>query len=171
MTISFLGGFTACVGLAAMLSSQQPPAPEGVRNYTRIDATFACAGATPASSIPALKEQGFASIINFRMADEPGADVEGAKAAAEKAGIKYIHLPFRTPTNEVADAFLKAVTDKANQPALVHCAGANRAASMWMIKRMKVDGWDAERAAKEAEQLGMTSPNLKQFAIEYATKK
>ena len=40
---------------------------------------------------------------------------------------------------------------------------------MWMVKRLVVDKWDVDRAAAEATALGMTSPVLKQFAIDYAT--
>ena len=39
---------------------------------------------------------------------------------------------------------------------------------MWMIKRLSVDHWEAERAYTEAAALGLTSPALKQFAIDYA---
>jgi hypothetical protein len=33
---------------------------------------------------------------------------------------------------------------------------------------MAVDHWDVDRAAKEATDLGMNNPKLKQFAIDYA---
>ena len=65
------------------------------------------------------------------------------------------------------DSFLKAVTDAKNQPAFVHCASGNRAAAMWMIKRMQVDKWDAERAGTEAAALGLTNGALKTFAVQY----
>jgi hypothetical protein len=39
---------------------------------------------------------------------------------------------------------------------------------MWMIKRLVVDHWDADRAAQEAKALGMTSAALQQFAVNYA---
>ena len=67
----------------------------------------------------------------------------------------------------VADIDLKAVTDTKNQPAFVHCASGNRAAAMWMIKRMQIDKWDAERAGTEAAALGLTNGALKTFAIQY----
>jgi protein tyrosine phosphatase (PTP) superfamily phosphohydrolase (DUF442 family) len=60
------------------------------------------------------------------------------------------------------------VTDPANQPAFVHCASGNRAAALWMVKRLLVDGWDADRAASEATALGMSNPALKQFALDYS---
>jgi protein tyrosine phosphatase (PTP) superfamily phosphohydrolase (DUF442 family) len=65
------------------------------------------------------------------------------------------------------EGFLKAVTDPANQPVFVHCASANRAAALWMIKRMNVDGWDADRAGTEAAALGLTNAALKTFALDY----
>jgi uncharacterized protein (TIGR01244 family) len=113
---------------------------------------------------------GFKSIINLRLASEPGANVEGEAEAAKSAGLQYVHLPFNasSPDPAVADAFVAAVTKPDNDPAFVHCASANRAATMWMIKRMVVDKWDSERAGTEAAALGLTNANLKAFAIEYA---
>ena len=139
---------TLCFGLTlgfwttATLGAQE--APEGVRNYTRIDATVACAGATPAEAMPALKQLGFASVINFRTAEEEGANIGASQAAATQAGLKYIHIPFRAPNPNVTEEFLTAIADTANQPAYIHCASANRVGAMWFIKRVKQDGWDQE---------------------------
>ena len=47
-------------------------------------------------------------------------------------------------------------------------ASGNRAAALWMIKRLVVDGWDADRASTEATALGLTNPALKTFAMDYA---
>ena len=112
---------------------------------------------------------GYASIINLREASEAGANIDAEAAAAKTAGITFIHLPFNTasPNPAVVDSFLKAVTDSKNQPAFVHCASGNRAAAMWMIKRLQVDKWDAERAGAEAAALGLTNGALKTFAIQY----
>jgi protein tyrosine phosphatase (PTP) superfamily phosphohydrolase (DUF442 family) len=63
--------------------------------------------------------------------------------------------------------FLAAVTAPANQPAFIHCAAGGRAASMWLIKRMEVDGWDQQRAVEEATALGLTNERLKQFALDW----
>jgi uncharacterized protein (TIGR01244 family) len=148
----------------------QDEAPEGVVNYTRIDATVACAGATPAEAMPALKRLGFASVINFRTAEEEGANIEGSQAAAAQAGLKYIHIPFRTPNAEVAGQFLEAIADTANQPAYIHCASANRVGAMWFIKRVKQDGWETARAMAEAETIGLRSARLKEFAAGYVNQ-
>ncbi len=141
----------------------------GIRNFRRLETTVACAGATDASAVPEIKKLGFASIINLRQATERGAEVEAEAAAARAAGLRYYHVPFNgsAPDPAAADAFIEAITTKDSEPAFIHCAGGNRAAVMWFIKRMVVDGWDEERAAKEAATLGMTSEPLKQFAIQY----
>lgn len=143
---------------------------EGIRNFSRLDTTIACAGATTPSAVADVKKMGYASIINLRMASEAGADVDAEAAAARAAGITYVHLPFDTskPDPAVIDGFIRAVTTPANQPAFVHCASGNRAAALWMIKRIDVDGWDTERASAEATSLGLTSDALKTFALNYA---
>jgi len=150
-------------------ASAQDEAPDGVVNYTRIDATVACAGATPAEAMPALKELGFASVINFRTSEENGANIEASQTAARTAGLNYIHIPFRAPTPEKTEEFLAAISDTANQPAYIHCASANRVGAMWFIKRVKQDGWDTDRAMAEAETIGLRSEQLKEFAVNYVT--
>ena len=142
----------------------------GITNFSKVGTTIACAGATTPEAVAEVKKLGYGSIINLRMASEAGANVEGEAAAAKAAGITYVHLPFNTasPDPAVVESFLKAVTDPANQPVFLHCASANRAAAFWMIKRMNVDGWDADRAGGEAAALGLTNPALKTFALDYA---
>ena len=141
--------------------------PDGVVNYTRIDATVACAGATPPEAMAGLKELGFAAVINFRTVEERGATVDRGWAAAEAAGLRYYHIPFREATAQVAETFLKTVADPLNQPMYIHCGSANRVGAMWMIKRVKLDGWSIDDALEEAEIIGLRSQGLREFALEY----
>ena len=168
--ISLLTALAAADLLIPVANAQRETAPAGVTNYTRVDATVACAGATPVQALAELKKNGFVSVINFRMPEEQGANIDEAKAEAAKVGLKYIHLPHQTPTPEIAEAFLKAVADPGNQPVYIHCASANRVGAMWFIKRVKLDRWDVDRAMKEAEAIGLRAPNLKTFALEYVTE-
>jgi len=160
------------VGLGAtMVVAQQVTREEvqGIRNLARLETTVACAGATSAEAVPAIAKMGFASIINLRLASEQGAEVEQEGAAAKAAGLKYFHVPFDgSPDPAAAEAFLTAITSEGAEPAFVHCAGGNRAATMWLIKRLAVDGWDETRAVAEAEALGQRSEALRTFAIDFA---
>jgi uncharacterized protein (TIGR01244 family) len=162
---------TAFTPHSAVAQTVTKPTVPGVTNFSKLETTIACAGATTPEAVPALKEMGYKSIINLRLATEAGANVEGEAAAAKAAGINYVHIPFNTtqPDPAVADAFVAAVTKPDNNPAFVHCASANRAAAMWMIKRMVVDKWDADKAGTEAAALGLTNATLKTFAVDYAT--
>jgi uncharacterized protein (TIGR01244 family) len=166
-------GILATVWLCAVPAGAQQVTKEnvpGITNLARLETTVACAGATRAEAIPEIKKMGFASVINLRQASEPGADIEAEAAAAKAAGLRFFHIPFngQTPDPAVADQFLAAITTKGSEPAFIHCSGGNRAAAMWLIKRLVVDRWDVDRATKEATALGLTSPALKQFAADYA---
>ena len=141
----------------------------GVRNFARLQTTVACAGATGVEALPAIKEMGFVSVINLRVATEPGAEVEKEEAAAKALGLRYFHVPFAgKPDPVAADQFLKAIGSAGAEPAFIHCGGGNRAATMWLIKRLVVDKWDVDKAVKEAEALGQTSQELRKWAIEYS---
>ncbi len=142
----------------------------GIVNFAKVESTVACAGATSPAGLADVKKQGFASVLNLRIATEQGADIPAATAAAQALGLTYIHLPMNTasPDPALVDGFLKAVTEKKNQPVFIHCASANRAAALWMIKRLVIDKWDADKAGTEAASLGLTNPALKTFALEQA---
>jgi uncharacterized protein (TIGR01244 family) len=160
--------------LSILLVAQAPEKTTlpGATNVTRVDATVMCAGATTTAALPEIKKLGFNSIVNLRREQEPGADIPGSRAAAAQAGLKYIHIPFdgANPDPKLADTFIAAVTDKANQPVYIHCASANRVGALWLIKRVLVDGWDVPRATEEAEAIGLTHPALKQYALDYVEK-
>lgn len=161
------------IGLAlAPLSAQQPTKGNvpGTTYFSRVETTIACGGATTNEAFPELKKMGFKSVINLRQASEKGVDIPGSEAAAKAAGLSYIHIPFdgAKPDPAVADKFVAEITKPANNPAYVHCASANRASAMWMIKRLTVDHWDVAKASTEAEGLGLTNAALKDFAIKYA---
>lgn len=142
---------------------------EGIVNLRRLETTVACSGAVKPQALPNIKQLGFVSVINLREPTENGANVEQEGDAAKAAGLRYFSIPFngQNPDPAAADKFLDAITSDGTQPAFIHCAGGGRAATMWFIKRVAVDHWDVERAEKEATELGMTSPKLKQFALDY----
>ncbi len=152
------------------IANAQDEAPQGVRNYTRVDATVACGGATPPEAMVDLKRLGFTAVINFRTSQEEGVNIEASQTAAADAGLKYFHIPFRAPSPEVAEEFLDIVADPSNQPVYIHCGSANRVGAMWFIKRVKQDGWNDARAMQEAETIGLRSEALKEFARAYVAQ-
>ena len=65
------------------------------------------------------------------------------------------------------DTFLATIANKANQPVYIHCGSASRVGAMWMVKRVLQDGWAIDKATEEAKLIGLRSPTLEQFAVEY----
>jgi uncharacterized protein (TIGR01244 family) len=117
----------------------------------------------------ALKKEGFVSVINLRLPTEEGANVEQGRAAAQAAGLKYIHLPFNaaSPDSKVVDSFLAAVADRSNQPVFIHCGSASRVGGMWTIKRVLQDKWTLDKALAEGKAIGLNNAALEMFVTEY----
>ena len=116
--------------------------------------------------MPEFKKMGFVSIINLRLATEPGAEVEKEEAAAKAVGLRYFHAVRRISRSQSCRSLPNAITSPGAEPAFIHCGGGNRAATMWLIKRLAVDRWDVDRAVQEATALGQTSAPLRKFAID-----
>ena len=151
----------------------------GIENFSRIAGGNCCGGplvgiggATEARAMGWLKQQGFATVINLRFAEEESVDLEGCRAAAEAVGLKYLHLPFSPKASGpvVVDAFLAAVADEANQPVYVHCGSATRAAALWMIARLLEDGCQADTASQEAKLIARKPDNAIAYAMAFAAE-
>jgi uncharacterized protein (TIGR01244 family) len=157
------------VSVAAAQSQVKKSTVPGITNFAQVETTVACAGAVTPAAVAGIKKMGFASLINLRLASEPGADIDAEAAAAKAAGIKFVHIPLNStaPEAAVADRFIKTITEPGMEPAFIHCASGNRAAAMWLIKRVLIDKWDNDRALEESAQLGLSSPILKTFALDY----
>jgi uncharacterized protein (TIGR01244 family) len=161
-------------GLAALITipltaQVQKQEIAGIRNYSRVDATVGCGGATDPAAMSTLKKEGYVSVLNLRLATEEGANVDAGRAAAQAAGLKYIHLPFNAamPDPKVIDNFLATVADRSNQPIYIHCGSANRVGGVWMIKRVLQDKWTLDRALTEAKAIGLNNAALQTFATDY----
>ena len=166
LTLALLCAAWFAVPAAAQVEKKEMA---GIRNYSRVDATVGCGGAVDPAAMASLRKEGFVSVINLRMPTEEGANVEAGRAAAQAAGLKYIHLPFNVaaPDPKVVDSFLAAVADKSNQPVFIHCGSASRVGGMWMIKRVLQDKWMLDRAMTEAKAIGLNNAQLEAFAVQY----
>ena len=160
--------------LALILGAQTPQVTKetvpGVTNFARVETTVACGGAIKPEAVAELKARGYKSIFDLQLASERTANIEGEAAAARDAGIQFIHVPFTpsAPDTSSVEKFLAEIQRPGNQPAFIHCGGGNRAAGFWLIKRALVDGWDLDRAVKEAEGLGLDDKGeMKEFALGY----
>jgi uncharacterized protein (TIGR01244 family) len=164
-----LAAFLAALITIPLMAQVKKQEIAGIRNYSRVDATVGCGGATDPAAMSVLRKEGYVSVINLRLASEESANVDAGRAAAQAAGLKYIHLPLNAamPDTKVIDSFLSAVADKSNQPVYIHCGSANRVGGVWMIKRVLQDKWPFDRALTEAQAIGLNNPALQAFATDY----
>ncbi len=157
------------VAAAGAAQETQAPLP-GIRNYTPVDSTVACSGVVTPEAAAALKQAGFASIVNLRTAEEEGPNLEAMQKAAAAVGLRYLHVPLSPtePRAEAVDRFLEIARDKSNEPMLVNCASGGRASMLLAIKRVMLDGWTVEKAMAEVPSRSQGArPAVREFTLEY----
>lgn len=144
----------------------------GIRNFTRADGAIACGGATDPSAVAELAKRGFKTLVSLREDGESGAQTAAVEQAARAAGLRFIHVPMSatSPNDGAAGAALAAIRDGGNQPVFLYDASGSRAAAILMIKRMLADGWPEDRAYNEAVSIGLSSPGLKGFVLDYVAR-
>lgn len=99
-----------------------------------------------------LSALGVTTVVDLRDDAE-----EYARAAAERAGLAYVHIPLSSvgrPNDEAVARFFAAIDGALGRDAgakvYVHCsAGRHRTGSMLGVYRVARNGWSAKRAYRE----------------------
>lgn len=145
----------------------------GIETFRPVTTTIACGTNPRPEAMAALRQAGFASVISFSEDTEAGYDRPALERAATDAGLRYVSIPFNTerPDPSAARRFLDVIAAPETSPAFLGCRSGQRAAAMWLIKRVAQEGWPVERAMAEAESLGLKRPELKAFATEFLTSR
>ena len=100
-----------------------------------------------------LQKMGVKTIVNLR-------DDKDERDIVEKLGMRYAHIPL-TASKGIPDSsireFFKIVSEPENRPVFVHCRrGADRTGTMIAFYRIAFEGWDRERAYREARDIGLS---------------
>lgn len=111
---------------------------------------FQSAEMPPEDLVRVSQRLGVQTVFDFRADADQDSNIATERAALERNGIKYVHLPSsRTPTPETVAAFVRAMQPEvaANRRVLLHCHdGEGRAVFYSAIYRMEFEGWDNQRA-------------------------
>ena len=138
--------------------------------FHRVDARVATGAQPTPEQVTALANEGFNGIINLREESEFN---DGPQShAARNAGVQFVRVPFssQNPSDDAVEKFLAATDDDALYPVFIYCASGNRAAALWMIRRVVRDRWTLADAESEAERIGLTSAALRDFARDYVRR-
>ena len=152
--------FAFVLALAGIPASAAPPeVPEtadDIANYKRVNGGLAVAGAPSAEALALLNARGFRTIVNLRLASEPGMSQEVAAVAAQ--GLRYVHVPVSPETFSLADVetVAKVLEDTEAAPVLFHCASSNRVGAVMAVIQVQ-KGATLEAGEAEGRRLGLKS--------------
>ncbi len=142
----------------------------GISNFGRINENYYRGGQPDIAGFDALKKIGVKTVIDLQKdgkREEPG--------WVQKAGLRYFNIPLSShspATTGQTQYFLKLVTDPANWPVYVHCAGGrHRTGEMTAIYRITHDSWTADQAYKEMKDYDYYAfgghGSLKKYVYDY----
>lgn len=167
MQMRFLTSLATLV-LAAAISAAVDVEP--IDQFHRISDRVATGAQPTSEQVTALADEGFVAIVNLREESEFN---DGPQSrAAQDAGMLFLRIPVsrEKPADAAVERFLAATDDEALYPVFIYCASANRAAALWMIRRVLRDGWTLADAGAEAERAGLRSSTMLDFARDYVRR-
>lgn len=162
------------MGLLVTLQARAPVAADSAEGSERDLPAFRevagglyRAGQPTPEGFAILKRRGFKTVINLRAENDE-------ETVVKKLGMKYVHIPlsgWHGVPDEAIQTFFPVLKDAENYPVIIHCKrGADRTGVMVGFYRIAFQGWSADRAYKEARELGMRwwYWNLKNQLYEFA---
>jgi len=162
-----LGCLVSAFAAAAVLTAADTG---NISGFYCVEDGVAVGGQPTVEQIPTLAAKGYRTVISLRLASE--FDAEPVALAARRAGMSYVSVPIsaKEPTDEAVEEFLRFTDDPGIYPIFIHCGSGNRAAALWMIRRVLRDGWTLEKAEAEAVAAGLTREAMLDFARGYIAR-
>jgi uncharacterized protein (TIGR01244 family) len=123
----------------------------------RVNEKLAVSKQPELASFSKFAADGFKGIVNNRPdgedAAQPGSAAE--KAAADKAGLAYAHVPVTSAAITEADvrSFQKALA-AVDGPVLAHCKGGTRSLTLWVLGEVLDGRMRADQVRAFGEQRG-----------------
>lgn len=105
----------------------------------------------------------------------PGKELERERSFAEQHGLRFLHVS-KDDHAWGAGRFWRVMDDPANFPVLIHCRyGIARTGLIAAVYRMEYQGWDNERALREARLFGGfgnfgEDSNMRGFLLSYVPR-
>jgi len=127
-----------------------------MQDYKAITSQFSVAGILSSGDPAIYKAMGFLTLIS-NLPDEEvknGFDSRAARAEAEDAGIRYIHMPADGGTvtdHGVVEQFAQILMN-AESPVIAHCRSGTRSAILWAMVSARTT--EPSRIVTQMDRLG-----------------
>jgi uncharacterized protein (TIGR01244 family) len=160
-----------CVLAATLLACRAGAADlqiAGVPNFHQVNDHIYRGGQPTDSAWPALGKLGVQTVIDLR--PRSAREMAAEAHAVEAAGMHYVNVPMNglaAPTGEQMEKVM-ALLD--GGPVFVHCRrGADRTGTVVACYRIRHDGWDNQKALREAKSHGMSivEIGMKRYILAY----
>jgi uncharacterized protein (TIGR01244 family) len=160
-------GLVAAVLFAATLFAAESAA---IERFYRISDRVAVGGQPTPEQITALSEEGFNGIVNLREDEEFNDGPQSHQARV--SGMQFIRVPVsrENPSDAAVEKFLATMDEEGIYPVYIYCAEGNRAAALWMIRRVVRDGWTLANAEAEANRAGLQGGPMLAFARDFVRR-
>ncbi|HJM39218.1 MAG TPA: sulfur transferase domain-containing protein [Planctomycetota bacterium] len=140
-----------------------------IHNFVIMSETVAGSGQPGNDQYAELATKGYTGVVNLCPSSE--AQPEGAREAANAAGLHYAVIPVTSESLSIKDAHLLSETlaRSGSGSVLVHCRSGNRAGALWGIYRGVTEGLSVSDAVLAAKDAGMRSPALAKLVAKALT--
>ncbi len=146
----------AAAGNRDGMTAEVPPAAAvagKIVNYQRAAPGVATSGRLRDGAVDALKQLGFAAVVDLRTPAEGTAD---ERRRVRDAGLRYFNIPVgrNGPGQSQLRQVKTLLADPGNYPVILHCGSGSRVGALWTLLRMD-QGKSFEAAAAEGRAIGM----------------
>ena len=143
----------------------------GVANACEVTPNLVTGGQPTAEHLKALKAAGAEVILDVRDPMEPRPFDE--PAAARALGLEYVNIPVVSGAvdDELLERVLDAVRRNGDRRMYFHCNSGNRVAGPLLAWFILDRGMSEEEATEQGMRMGLRTPEMMEWGLEYARKK
>jgi protein tyrosine phosphatase (PTP) superfamily phosphohydrolase (DUF442 family) len=145
-------------------------AAAGIANACQALPNIVTGGQPSAAQLEALRAAGVEVVLDIRDPMEPRPVDESAEAA--RLGLEYVNVPVVAGSLDDAqlDRILATLRGAAGRTVFFHCASANRVGGALIPYLILDEGMDEDDAVQQAMRIGLRSPELLEWGLDYARR-
>ncbi|HSE28961.1 MAG TPA: sulfur transferase domain-containing protein [Gemmatimonadales bacterium] len=143
----------------------------GVTNACQLAPGLVTGGQPEARHLEALAAAGGGVVLDIRDPMEPRSFDE--PAYARQLGLEYVNVPVSPATlsDDTIERILTVVREAAGRTVFFHCGSGNRVGGALIPWFLLDQGMDEEAAIEQAMRVGLRSPAMLEWGLEYARRK